>query len=157
MADKIDQLEINGTLYDIDLPPDATPSISGLTVSGNVSDGTTTKTMTQLLAGGGGGLTLLYTGTCSDIDDSIGTQIGSSSLYAVAGWIDAGNLEEEMIGSSHMNDKLYIEVINGYTVSSNIFPLTAGDGMYAFFGVWDSTVENAILDNYDEIKIYKLG
>ena len=34
---KIDQIEINGFTYDIDLPPDATPSIAGLTVSGNVS------------------------------------------------------------------------------------------------------------------------
>ena len=56
MADKIDQLKLkdaqgNDVLYDIDLPPDATPSIAGLTVSGNVSDGTTTKTMTELLAG----------------------------------------------------------------------------------------------------------
>ena len=48
---KIDQIEINGFTYDIDLPPDATPSIAGLTVTGNVSDGSTTKTMTQLLAG----------------------------------------------------------------------------------------------------------
>lgn len=59
MADKIDQLKVkdaqgNDVLFDIDLPPDATPSISGLTVTGNVSDGTTTKTMTELLAGGGG-------------------------------------------------------------------------------------------------------
>ena len=52
MADKIDRLTIGSTSYDIDLPPDATPSISGLTVSGNVSDGTKTKTMTQLLSGG---------------------------------------------------------------------------------------------------------
>lgn len=51
MADKIDQLEINGTLYDIDLPPDATPSIRDLSVSGNVSDGSITKTMTDVLNG----------------------------------------------------------------------------------------------------------
>ena len=31
MADKIDQLTINGTSYDIDLPPDATPTISSVT------------------------------------------------------------------------------------------------------------------------------
>lgn len=36
MADKIDQLKIGNTSYDIDLPPDATPSIAGLTVSGNI-------------------------------------------------------------------------------------------------------------------------
>lgn len=55
MADKIDQLKAkdaqgNDVLFDIDLPPDATPSITGLTVTDYVSDGTTTKTMTQLLA-----------------------------------------------------------------------------------------------------------
>ena len=42
MADKIDQLTIGSTSYDIDLPPDATPSIASLTVSGttDVSAGT---------------------------------------------------------------------------------------------------------------------
>ena len=157
MADKIDQITLNGTSYDIDLPPDATPSISGLTVTGYVSDGTTTKTMTQLLAGGGGGgFTLLGTGYCSDLEDSIGTQIGNSYLYAIAGWIDSGTLEG-IIGSSHLSDKLFIEVIDGAATTSNIFPLMEGDGSYAFFGVWDSTIDGAIQGNYDEIKIYKLG
>ena len=42
MADKIDSLKIGSTSYDIDLPPDATPSIASLTVSGttDVSAGT---------------------------------------------------------------------------------------------------------------------
>ena len=40
-ANKIDQLEINSTKYDIDLPPDATPSIASLTVSGAISEGGT--------------------------------------------------------------------------------------------------------------------
>ena len=39
MADKIDSLKIGSTSYDIDLPPDATPSIASLTTSGNVSIG----------------------------------------------------------------------------------------------------------------------
>jgi hypothetical protein len=34
MADKIDQI----AGYDIDLPPDATPSIASLTVSGNITE-----------------------------------------------------------------------------------------------------------------------
>jgi hypothetical protein len=41
MADKIDQLKIGNTSYDIDLPPDATPSIASLTVSGAISEGGT--------------------------------------------------------------------------------------------------------------------
>ncbi len=42
MADnKIDQLKIGSTSYDIDLPPDATPSIASLTVSGAISEGGT--------------------------------------------------------------------------------------------------------------------
>lgn len=42
MADKIDQIQIGSTSYDIDLPPDASPSIASLTVSGttDVSAGT---------------------------------------------------------------------------------------------------------------------
>ena len=39
MADKIDQLKIGSTSYDIDLPVDATPSIASLTTSGNVTVG----------------------------------------------------------------------------------------------------------------------
>ena len=39
MADKIDQLKIGTTSYDIDLPPDAAPSIASLTTSGNVAVG----------------------------------------------------------------------------------------------------------------------
>lgn len=38
MADKIDQI----AGYDIDLPPDATPSIASLTVSGNITEAGTT-------------------------------------------------------------------------------------------------------------------
>ena len=34
MADKIDQIKIGSTSYDIDLPPDATPSINSITLSG---------------------------------------------------------------------------------------------------------------------------
>jgi hypothetical protein len=37
MADKIDQLKVGNTSYDIDLPPDATPSIKSLTVSENIT------------------------------------------------------------------------------------------------------------------------
>ena len=36
MADKIDQIKIGSTSYDIDLPPDATPSIDSITLSGLV-------------------------------------------------------------------------------------------------------------------------
>lgn len=36
MADKIDQITLNGTSWDIDLPPDATPSIDSLTASSKV-------------------------------------------------------------------------------------------------------------------------
>lgn len=41
MADKIDQIKIGNTAYDIDLPPDATPNIASLTVSGSISEGGT--------------------------------------------------------------------------------------------------------------------
>ena len=34
---KIDKINVGGTLYDINLPTDATPSISGLTVDGDNS------------------------------------------------------------------------------------------------------------------------
>ena len=34
MADKIDQLKIGDASYDIDLPPDATPTIQKLVISG---------------------------------------------------------------------------------------------------------------------------
>jgi hypothetical protein len=37
MANKIDQLKIGTTSYDIDLPPDATPSIASLTVGSGAS------------------------------------------------------------------------------------------------------------------------
>lgn len=39
MANEIDSLKIGSTTYDIDLPPDATPSIASLTTSGKVSVG----------------------------------------------------------------------------------------------------------------------
>lgn len=54
MADKIDQLKIGSTSYDIDLPADATPSIASLTTSGNVqvggnlTDGTNSMTVAQI-------------------------------------------------------------------------------------------------------------
>ena len=35
--DKIDSLKINSTTYDIDLPADASPSITSLTASGNIA------------------------------------------------------------------------------------------------------------------------
>ena len=154
MADKIDQITIGSTSYDIDLPPDATPSISGLTVSGNVSDGTTTKTMTQLLAGGGGGLTLLYAGYCTDIDGSTGTEIGNSGLYAISGYIED---LASLIGASHLSDKLFIEVIDGNGPDSTMFPLTPGDSQYNFYGIWDTTIDYAIQAAHDEMNIYKLG
>lgn len=58
MASKIDQIKIGSTSYDIDLPVDAAPSIASLNVTGSIqagslTDGTTTKTMTEVLAGGG--------------------------------------------------------------------------------------------------------
>lgn len=37
MASKIDKINVNGTSYDIDLPLTATPSITGLTVTGNLT------------------------------------------------------------------------------------------------------------------------
>ena len=43
MATKIDQLKIGTTAYDIDLPPDATPSITSLTVASSIMLGTTGK------------------------------------------------------------------------------------------------------------------
>ena len=43
MATKIDQLKIDTTAYDIDLPPDATPSIVSLTVASSIMLGTTGK------------------------------------------------------------------------------------------------------------------
>jgi hypothetical protein len=57
MADKIDQIVIpnssgTATAYDIDLPPDATPSIASLTLSGDATiGGTLYLTRTQDLAG----------------------------------------------------------------------------------------------------------
>lgn len=44
MADKIDQLKIGTTAYDIDLPADATPSIASLTASGAITGGSLAKT-----------------------------------------------------------------------------------------------------------------
>lgn len=44
MADKIDQLKIDNVSYDIDLPPDATPSIASLTASGTIQGATIKKT-----------------------------------------------------------------------------------------------------------------
>lgn len=49
MADKIDQLTYQNSQgtnvsYDIDLPPDATPSITSLTASGNIEGGAIKKT-----------------------------------------------------------------------------------------------------------------
>ena len=43
MATKIDQLKIGTTAYDIDLPPDATPSILSLTAASSIMLGTTGK------------------------------------------------------------------------------------------------------------------
>ena len=37
MANKIDQLKIGTTSYDIDLPPDATPTIQKLVISGGTA------------------------------------------------------------------------------------------------------------------------
>ena len=37
MASKIDKINVNGTSYDIDLPSTATPSITSLTVTGNLT------------------------------------------------------------------------------------------------------------------------
>ena len=41
MADKIDQIKIGNTSWDIDLPPDAAPSIASITTSGNATIGGT--------------------------------------------------------------------------------------------------------------------
>ncbi len=43
MATKIDQIKIGTNAYDIDLPPDAAPSIASLTVAGSIMIGTTGK------------------------------------------------------------------------------------------------------------------
>lgn len=48
MADKIDQIKIGNTSYDIDLPPDATPTVASITVSGNISDGTNSITVANI-------------------------------------------------------------------------------------------------------------
>ena len=112
------------------------------------------KQYTGSSSGGGGGLTLLYSGYCSDITGSSGTQIGSSGLYAISGYIED---LESLTGSVSSNDKLFIEVIDGNVLSSNIFLLAQGDGQYTFCGIWDTTIDYAIQENYDEMKIYKLG
>lgn len=44
MADKIDQLKIGSTLYDIDLPKDATPSVATVTATGAIEGGSIKKT-----------------------------------------------------------------------------------------------------------------
>lgn len=64
MADKIDQLKFGSTSYDIDLPPDATPSIASLTVRG------------------GSGTNV---GTCSISVDTSGTDAKASISFANLG------------------------------------------------------------------------
>lgn len=74
MADKIDQLKIGTTSYDIDLPPDAEPTIAGLTVdNGNLS---------QIYVSSHNGLSALTLGT-----DGISPDNGSNQLDI---WVTAG-------------------------------------------------------------------
>ena len=132
-------------------------SVSGNTLTLTKQDNTTEK-FTPSSGGSGGGFTLLYSGSCNDIDGSAGTQIGSSGLYAISGYIDTEHLGT-LIGSSYLNDKLFIEVIGGGTsrASSTIFPLTEDFGYYRFYGIWDDTIDGAIMGAHDEMNIYKLG
>lgn len=132
-------------------------SVSGNTLTLTKQDNTTEK-FTPSSSGGGGGFTLLYSGSCNDIDGSTGTEISNSGLYAISGYIDAEHLGT-LIGSSYLNDKLFIEVIGGgdSRASSTIFPLTKDFGYYRFYGIWDDTIDGAIMGSHDEMNIYKLG
>lgn len=132
-------------------------SVSGNTLTLTKQDNTTVK-FTPSGGGEGGGLTLLYNGNCDDISGSTATQIGNSELYAISGYIDTENLET-LIGAAYLSDKLFIEVIGGGDShsSSNIFPLTEDYGYYRFYGIWDDTIDGAIMGAHDEINIYKLG
>ena len=77
MADKIDQLKIGATSYDIDLPPDATPSIASLTVSGPTNTAGTEQTTAKFATSNGGSITLgkegPNSGTMIRLDQTNGT------------------------------------------------------------------------------------
>ena len=86
MADKIDQLKIGNTSYDIDLPPDATPSIASLTVSGAISEGGTS-------------LVNKYLGKSATAADSSKLNGQAASYYATASHTHSA----ESITSGYLN------------------------------------------------------
>jgi len=73
MADKIDQITIGSTSYDIDLPPDATPSISSLTVSGTTDVSSGTLKLSTINAPTSSGGTTYGPGTSGQVLKSNGT------------------------------------------------------------------------------------
>jgi len=173
MADKIDQITLNGTSYDIDLPPDATPSIASITTSGDVTVGgnITKNGNTYTLPSSGGELALsinIPTKTSDLTNDSsyqtasqVTTAINNAltSVYKFQGSIDVSTLNS-LISST--TDK---SVLNGYvyniTDSGNLNNSTGtlsvgvGDNVaFVYIGgqdsawEWDKLAGTIDLSNY---------
>ena len=107
MADKIDQLTIGNNSYDIDLPPDATPSIASLTTSGNVqiggnlTDGTNSISVANIVAKQNA---LPTTSTAGKVLTSTST----SGTTAWSSWSSAGFLKTNSSGVVSVDTNSYL-------------------------------------------------
>lgn len=113
MADKIDSLKIGSTSYDIDLPPDATPSIASLTTSGAVTanGGTTTN---GLVVKNSTGQTATFTVT--NAYDNVGSlslsgvdYLSASNVQATFGTVSCGTAYITQLGDSDMFTYTYLD------------------------------------------------
>ena len=124
MADKIDQLEFNGYTWDIDLPPDATPSIYSLEISNGITPSTNQ------------GCNLGSSQKEFQTVYSRGIYSSNSDLIISA---DGGDYDLELESSYiYVNATNYISIVSAdeiFIESSNeyIYLKTAGSNFYAGF------------------------
>lgn len=122
MADKIDQITLpnsGGTAvsYDIDLPPDATPSISSLTASGAISSGsmvnvgTSSTSQAQYMPGGI---------ICTPVP-------GSSTSYAYAFPYGNGTLALTSDVPTINSDSSATDTLRNLKLGNNVYEATARD------------------------------
>ena len=132
MASKTDQIKINGTVYDIDLPVDATPSISNLYAAVSIG---TPNVYTNYIQSSTGSLTMYAAGDMNIVGVNTGI-VGYSTvgIYAFGGSI---------LLQTHPSCGYAVLQANSISLNSAcLFSFPSKDGTFALIGDVSGTYEN---------------